>query len=110
MQITESNFCTYPINFILAMSSTDSYKKVTLFTNPYGGRRDALWHVFEADFSAGAQAEFCSDDDESVWLALQDKDTGGNHASAIAMPAAQSAEFSNYSAIDFKISYFLLIQ
>ena len=70
------------------MTSTDSYKKVTLFTNPYGGRRDALWHVFEADFSAGAQAEFCSDDDESIWLALQDKDTGGNHADATAMPAA----------------------
>ena len=42
-------------------------------------------------FKAGAAAEFLGEDDESIWEACIDVDTGGNGAGAAAMPAAGAA-------------------
>ena len=38
----------------------------------------ACWHQFVQAFKAGAAAEFVGEDDESIWDACTDVDTGGN--------------------------------
>ena len=74
------------------MSSTDQNTSNTLFTSsPFDGIKGAQWHQFEQAFKAGADAEFLGEDDESIWEACTDVDTGGNGAGATAMPAAGAA-------------------
>ena len=74
------------------MSSTDQNTSNTLFTSsPFDGIKGARWHQFEQAFKAGADAEFLGEDDESIWEACTDVDTGGNGAGATAMPAAGAA-------------------
>ena len=74
------------------MSSTDQNTSNTLFTSsPFDGIKGARWHQFEQAFKAGADAEFLGEDDESIWEACIDVDTGGNGAGAAAMPAAGAA-------------------
>ena len=49
------------------------------------------WHQFAQAFKAGAAAEFLGEDDESIWDACTDVDTGGNGVGATAMPTAGAA-------------------
>ena len=71
------------------MSSTDQNTSNTLFTSsPFDGIKGQRWHQFVQAFKAGAAAEFLGEDDESIWDACTDVDTGGNGAGATAMPAA----------------------
>ena len=74
------------------MSSTDENKSNTLFTSsPFDGVKGQRWHQFEQAFKAGAAAEFAGEDDESMWDACIDIDTGGNGTGATPMPAAGAA-------------------
>ena len=78
------------------MSSTDEYKSNALFTSsPYDGSKGTPWHLFARAFKAGAAAEFCHEDDDSISQfgkpALTDQDTGGNGGSAPPMPTAAAA-------------------
>ena len=75
------------------MSSTDENKSNALFTSsPYDGSKGTPWHLFARAFKAGAaRAEFCHEDDDLIWEACIDEDTGGNGGSAPPMPTAAAA-------------------
>ena len=74
------------------MSSTDQNTSNTLFTSsPFDGIKGQRWHQFVQAFKAGAAAEFLGEDDESIWDACTDVDTGGNGVGATAMPTAGAA-------------------
>ena len=74
------------------MSSTDQNSSNTLFTSsPFDGIKGQRWHQFVQAFKAGAAAEFLGEDDESIWDACTDVDTGGNGVGATAMPTAGAA-------------------
>ena len=63
-----------------------------MFTSsPFDGVKGQRWHQFEQAFKAGAAAEFAGEDDESMWDACIDIDTGGNGTGATPMPAAGAA-------------------
>ena len=74
------------------MTSTDQNSSNTLFTSsPFDGIKGQRWHQFVQAFKAGAAAEFLGEDDESIWDACTDVDTGGNGVGATPMPAAGAA-------------------
>ena len=74
------------------MGSTDDSKSFTLFTSsPFDGVKGLRWHLFAQAFKAGAAADFIGEDDESMWEACTDVDTGGNAVGATAMPTAAAA-------------------
>ena len=74
------------------MSSTDQNTSNTLFTSsPFDGIKGQRWHQFVQAFKAGADAEFCHEDDDSIWEACIDIDTGGNGTGATPMPTAAAA-------------------
>ena len=74
------------------MSSTDQNSSNTLFTSsPFDGIKGQRWHQFVQAFKAGADAEFCHEDDDSIWEACIDIDTGGNGTGATPMPTAAAA-------------------
>ena len=74
------------------MTSTDQNTSNTLFTSsPFDGVKGQRWHQFEQAFKAGAAAEFAGEDDESMWDACIDIDTGGNGTGATPMPTAAAA-------------------
>ena len=74
------------------MSSTDQTTSNTLFTSsPFDGIKGQRWHQFVQAFKAGAAAEFLGEDDESIWDACTDVDTGGNGVGATPMPTAGAA-------------------
>ena len=74
------------------MTSTDQNSSNTLFTSsPFDGIKGQRWHQFVQAFKAGADAEFCHEDDDSIWEACIDIDTGGNGTGATPMPTAAAA-------------------
>ena len=74
------------------MTSTDQNSSNALFTSsPFDGIKGQRWHQFVQAFKAGADAEFCHEDDDSIWEACIDIDTGGNGTGATPMPTAAAA-------------------
>ena len=98
----ESKVCKSPAEFLtpdtwfslhrcLLRIKTENTSNTLFTSSPFDGIKGQRWHQFVQAFKAGAAAEFLGEDDESIWDACTDVDTGGNGGGATPMPSAGAA-------------------
>ena len=75
------------IELRMTHSTTDDNYRKKLFCDPWPGGRGPGFDKFKRDVQAGADELYMPEDDDYIWDAMNDVDTGGQGANAPALPA-----------------------